>query len=116
MQGFMTKDALMYLNIKKYFIYFLLWAPFATITALTIESLFFLYAQFNEIAYFPDRFVLELLFFTLMIPVSHWHKSTWSTLSLIHKRIFFIAVFIGVIDLLIYALVFGYLILEYLKN
>ena len=112
----MTKDTLMYLNIRKYFLFFLLWAPFATTTALTVESLFFLYARFNEIASFPDRYVLELLFFTLMIPVSHWHKSRWSTLNLIHKRMFLIVATIGALDLLMYTLVFGYLIIVYLLN
>lgn len=114
--SFMTKNTLLYMNIRKYFIFFLLLAPFLITTTLTLESMYFLYKNFNEKIFFPDRYVLELLFFTFMIPLCHWHRSKWPTLNLTHKRIFLIFATIGALDLLMYTLVFGYLIIEYLLN
>ena len=111
----MTNNTLLYLSIRKYFIYFILWTPFLITTTLTIESLYFLYGRFNEKIFIPDRYVLEILFFTLMIPIIHWHRSKWPKINPIHKRIFLIVMTIGAIDLTMYALVFGFLIIDYLK-
>jgi len=108
----MDKNKLSFLNIKKYIIYFFLSAPFLITITFTLESLYFLSVRFNELFLIPDFYVLELIFFTLMIPVLYWHKSRWSKLNLIHKRIFLIFAIIGVLDLLKYLFVFGYLAME----
>ena len=112
----MTKNILLYLNIRKYFIYLLLWAPFAITIAFTIESLYFLSEHFNEIFLIPDWYVLELLFFTLMLPISHWYKRRWATLNVTHKRIFLIIATLVAIYLLMYLFVFAYLGIELLLN
>jgi hypothetical protein len=113
---YMTKNILLFFKIRKYFIYLLLWAPSAITIALTLESLYFLSVHFNEIFLIPDWYVLELLFFTLMLPISHWYKRRWTTLSVIHKRIFLIIATLGAIDLLMYLFVFGYLSIEFFIN
>jgi hypothetical protein len=97
---------------KKYIIYSLLWTPFLIAIALTLESLYFLSVRFNKIFFIPDFFVLELIFFTLMIPILHWHKNRWTQLNLIYKRMFLIFVIIGVLDIMKYVIAFVFLVME----
>jgi hypothetical protein len=112
----MDKNTLSNLNIRKFLTYILLWAPFSITAVFTLESLYFLSAHFNEIFLIPEWYVLELLFFSLMVPISYWYKNRWMTLNLTHKRIFLIVAILGLIDLLMYVFVFVYLNIELLIN
>ena len=112
----MNENKLSLLNVKKYIIHIFLWTPFLITIAFTIESLYFLSMHFKEVFLIPDFYVLELIFFTFMIPVVHWHKNKWSNLNLMHKRIFSFFAIIGVLNILKYAFVFVFLAIELVVN
>ena len=108
----MNENKLSLLNVKKYIIHFFLWTPFLITIAFTLESLYFLSMHFKEVFLIPDFYVLELLFFTFMIPVVYWHKDKWSKLNSIHKRMFLFFAIIGVLDILKYVVVFVFVAIE----
>ena len=90
----MSNNDSSYFNFSVRPIYILLWAPFLITIVFTIESLYYLAVVFDKVFLLPDLFILELLFFTLMIPIKYWHKDKWIALKPIHKKLFFIAKFI----------------------
>jgi hypothetical protein len=95
--------------------YAILWAPFLILAALTIDSLYYLTVVFDEIFYVPDFYVLELLFFTLMIPIVYWHKDKWTTISTIQKRLFLIILILSMLNFTKYVFVIGFSFLNIMK-
>ena len=112
----MSNNGSSYFNFLVRPIYLLLWTPFLITIVFTIKSLYYLAVVFDKVFLLPDLYVLELLFFTLMIPITYWHKDKWITLKPIHKKLFLILLIIGVINFLKYIFVFSFSLLYIIEN
>jgi hypothetical protein len=112
----MSNNDSSYFNFSVRPIYILLWAPFLITIVFTIESLYYLAVVFDKVFLLPDLFILELLFFTLMIPITYWHKDKWIALKPIHKKLFLILLIIGAINFLKYIFVLGFSLLYIMEN
>jgi hypothetical protein len=104
------------LNMTMKKIYVILWAPFLITAALTIDSLYYLTVVFDEIFFIPDFYVLELLFFTLMIPIVYWHKNKWIKINAIHKKLFIIILILSIANFVKYVFVIVFSFLNIMKN